>query len=538
MARIISGGFKTGGSKSLQMNNRIVEEIPLNKQESWPEYLKRNASQVGAGLYGKARSGLGLGNVAKAYAEESNSPEWVKTGLRYGLPSPQEAREEYGNVQNKLSALEQKGSFGNLLQGIMGQAGIPEDSSAQQFARNITPEVKPASYYSQSKPEDYWPQQLAQGGITAGIAAATGGASAILPALGVHGAVIGASKGGEKAGEYLGEQVGYPETGREAGALLGAIGGAKYIPKAVNYIHNRPSKRLVPEVKKMEESFINKANEDIRNYDLDIHKLKESRSPLYNEAKKIENLKPFNANNTESILKPKIELARSNSRRGIPINDSAIIDQMLSGLESEILRGKFTTDNAKTYRRAFNKSPHSQILAPVTEELGKLVLENNTPEHNALWQPAEAQHAQLKGLEDSRTSFVNGKKNEVRIAKSKLDTFNDLVKDPKTSKWTLGGISYLLGKGPYGAAAEAIGAGHRLFTKESGIAARILETHPEIHAKWMQLADILPEMSKERASHAITTLGYELQDIAEQEDIFSKKNKNKGGKRIISGGFK
>lgn len=394
--------------------------------ESHYQHIQRNISQAAGDLYAFGRSGLGAGDIAQAAAQESNAPSWLKTGLRYVLPSRQQAKEQYGYGQNLISQASQAISPGSILQKIMNRSGVPEDAPAQDFARSITPEVKPASYYSESRPEDYWTQHGIQAGISLGTGGLLGGVPGLVRAgLGHAGALAGSSIGSE-VGREIGSEFGYPETGSRIGNVSGGLAGAHYAPKAVDKFRNRPSKML-PDLEEAEKSkltnvekhydgeitniddyYTGKINEtenvqgqqfstflkenenalraiedayegklasnknmldnvhnSVIKYDENIAKTEAAQAPLYTLARELEG----GAAGTPAIIQEAITEANLSLSQAVTQGDVSLVNQLFKGLEADVNSGNLSINGSKRYAKRLNDQIYNHNNSNTVKEI-------------------------------------------------------------------------------------------------------------------------------------------------------------------------
>jgi hypothetical protein len=250
MARLKIGGSPKASSGQIKPEKNIQEPTPKNTSG----YFDRNLGHFVSDVYAGLRSGAGIGNVLQAYLKDRDAPESVKYGASWVLPSFGQAKQEYGQAQENITRAGQAMSLGNILQKSMSAAGVPEDNAFQQAARAITPEVTPATNFTQISPEDYRTQQALRTGLSAAAGAASGGGfvGAGIGALGYGLSGLGSTVGAE-IGREGGALLGYPETGQEIGSLAGGWAGARYIPRKINEYRNRPSEKLLPKLRTAEQ---------------------------------------------------------------------------------------------------------------------------------------------------------------------------------------------------------------------------------------------------------------------------------------------
>jgi len=244
-SKFLAGGVKGLANKSYPEG--LAQEAPTQSQpkEDWGPFLARNALQTPANVYGKIRSGLGLGDVADVIARRF-APEQQPQQLEHG-GYPRSYEEFSHQAIHPVSGLQA------LLRGILPT----EQQAREEFAYPIKKGLGAllgkergnewADYLTKQRAEDYWLQQAAP---EAAIFAATGGVSALkqgaqsaLKHGGKHLLKSGAIRSGGHVGGELGEGIGgfLGEENKEIGRALGGLAGGVATAAGIHAFENRAS---------------------------------------------------------------------------------------------------------------------------------------------------------------------------------------------------------------------------------------------------------------------------------------------------------
>jgi len=462
MARIISGGLKSGSSRPYKKEESYKEEYP--QDESWGAYALRNIAKTPAMAYGIARSGLGAGNIADLVQRRlpnlpGNINEQGKKNLRNFLPTYQQAVEE-----------EAKPAIGKL-------SNNPE-------------------YYTESRPGDYPAEFLLTEAPFLGKAALKGGAALGKKALESAGLFAGANVGrevGGAAGEYLGDP--------ELGEAIGGYGGAYAGLKGARLATNRPSKTIEPHVydaewetfeegkqerigalraeekafeknkqqqiqkyHKNEAAFekdrqqrvskiekehgakhkelgriaevaitqlprakhefeaqkqkdAKRAENEIVEYDKNIKNIEKERKPLYNKAQKLEG----NAVGDASHISTTIQQVEQNMTKGVSAGDQKLVRDLIAPLAGDAEQGTLSLRDMKIYQKNLNAELYGhgastnfkRLIGEVVDSLNKSIEETGSKQHTKAWQASEAKHKELVDLKKNRKEFIQAKKQEI-----------------------------------------------------------------------------------------------------------------------------
>jgi len=132
---------------------------------------------------------------------------------------------------------------------------------------------------------------------------------------------------------------------------------------------------------------IRELSDEIEAVDTKAEAAKKESDKLYGEAEKIENEGSVDAHHVEEALKQVSEELQS----GLPIETETIMHKIFNDVKNTIVNGKITIKQLKRLKRNINKNARraTKHLGPLFNALRETILENNSAEHNKLWQAAE-----------------------------------------------------------------------------------------------------------------------------------------------------
>jgi hypothetical protein len=539
------------GNQEEQQKTNIPAKQPetTNPTENWGQFLVRNVAKTPVLAYELARSGLGIGNLAELTARKLGAPEQVKTGLRYLLPTTEQAGQE---------------------------------------AQTILPE-----YLTEHKPEDYWAEFTL---TELPLIAATGGLSSLpnfLKSVAVSGAALLGGKAGGAAGAEIGKQIGDEEVGQTIGSLTGGFGGVLGAKKLA-----RPSQTLIPKIKEQERSVlqnalstssnqllneqeafkkfkqgkINTVKNDIKTYNDRIKELDKLRKPLYEEATLLQgNLK----GNTADLL-DQLKESKKDVKKGVLGKDQALINSNIRKLEkfAKLKKGMKLAD-AKIFQKNFNDQIYNRDaslsfkrnMAPIVNKLNEFIENTGGAEHSSAWTQAEEATREIKSLERGKKDFLKSSQESIRdinkqefsplreetlkrehtAAKNALKdfdkkTYNDLVSDLTTQnklgnfintiesnspgKYGLAGLGitlgYLTGGKLGGALGATIGKLASTINKEIQVTAAVMQSHPELLKEFTDAVQAAIKENTPKVLKNLASVNSKIKKLAQEENLINE----------------
>lgn len=430
MGKITSGGL-IGFDDAYKSTKSSSAQEPTVAPESWGEYATRNVAKIPALAYQTARSGLGVGDIINILAKRSPisipGAETLRRGL---LPTMQEANQEISQVLPK--------------------------------------------YYTESRPEDFWPEfalttipLMGKNALTSLPGLAKGGLQALT--------ILGGAEAGKAIGGSIGEQFGDEELGQLVGGLGGGIGahklagkvvhrpssltekvGAKeknlfeqgklarlaqaeqeYGPKIAQLEKDRIKATLaVPKQKSAFDSVkkdsINDLRSDITNYKHSIDTLDKSRNANYKKAAELEKSK---IGPTKDLME-KLKQVSDNMEHGVDMADQKLLNDNLGQLRHKAQKGELPLSIAKQFQKNFNDQIYNynmsrnfkKYMGEVTQSLNEFIEQTGGPEHSKYWKQAEQETRQLKQLQRGQKDFIKEKNEVIRdILKEKFSPEKETV---------------------------------------------------------------------------------------------------------------
>ncbi|CAM5999028.1 unnamed protein product [Sphagnum balticum] len=386
----------------------------------------------------------GLGDVAEAGLREANAPDLLRGIQRVLAPSFQQAKDEAEWGADKL---------------LQGQEALSNLIGAKQPKEKLT-----GKYFTESRPEDWFPELLTHAAVPLGIGAKFRGLKGLGKAGLRHLGMIGGSKIGGAVGGEVGGAIGFPETGEKAGNLLGGLTVAA-TPKAIKKFNNRPSKFF-----------------SLDEYDKRANALEKTITPLYEKAEQLEHGKTGDITSLNSALTSLNEQLAL----GADPADVKLINSIVSPLETEISNGTSSLKNLKQFEKNYNaqiydkntSSSFKQLMRPLNNAVAAKIAEIGSPEHTETYLASKSAKREHQNLKKGRKA---------------VEAIHKLSKDESLrgaiSSLALGALGHVLGKGIIGAAFAGAKEGYKLWNKNTAIAARVLENNPAWHAEWVKLGE-------------------------------------------------
>jgi hypothetical protein len=402
--------------------------------EGWPDYITRNAAQLMSTTpYALVRSAGGLGNAVEAALTELPIPEPIKGWL----------------LENQRSQL-------------------PTIGQAKEHITQYAPQLK-------ERPGDEWVQSLIP---QAALAYGTGGLSsgpALMRTLGM----LGGSELGGALGEKALSGLGMPRTGREAGSFIGGHYGEKGMQALISgrtkalrpqeealaheqyqqqktafekgeaervakeqaevsaihepVLENARSveKKATEAIPQAEEAHaqdkkqrIEKARQDIVDYDKNIKTKQQEQNAAYTEAQELRN-----GDATASAEPIMDKASKANKIKGLDAADQTAVQKAMGQVDESIINGEMTLDQAIELQKYFNGQIYKpgasknfkRAMAPIIGELNKFIEDVGGLEHHQAWSKAENLTKEISELNKNKAKHASQKTAEIRdINKEKM----------------------------------------------------------------------------------------------------------------------